>query len=424
MLTSRPAPRRIQVAAALLAGLSLSTVAEDWPQWRGPTRDGISAETGLLREWPDGGPKLLWRITDAGSGYSTPAVSGDRLYLLGNRGLNDEFVQARAAADGRLVWSTHLGKVGQPEQKPNYPGARSTPTVEGDWLYVLGSDGDLACLDTVAGEARWRRHLRTDFGGKPGVWAYSESPLIDGDKLVCAPGGEAAAILALNKHTGEVIWKCAIQGGDEATYASTIVTSIGDVKQYVQCLKQGLTGVDAATGRLLWRFSDTADLKSGGYIQTPVARDGLVYSSAGLVGGAVARVQAKPGGWSAEAVYFSKKLPIGIGGVVLRGDFMYGAAGQTLQCVEYATGDVRWEDRCIGAASICVAEGRLYLHGENGDVALVEATPEGYREKGRFTPADQPDRDRSKAWTYPVVANSRLYLRDLDHLRCYDIAAK
>lgn len=420
---SRRGPESYRLTLALLVGLALSATAGDWPQWRGPTRDGISAETGLLREWPADGPKLLWRVSDAGNGYSTPALSAGRLYLLGNRGLDDEFVQARSASDGRILWSTHLGKVGQPDQKPNYPGARSTPTVDGKWLYVLGSDGDLACLDTTAGEVRWRRHLRSDFGGKPGVWAYSESPLIDGDTLVCAPGGEAAAMIALNKHTGDVVWKCPIPGGDEATYASTIVTAIDGVKQYVQCLKQGLIGVDAATGKLLWRFSETADLKSGGSIQTPVVRDGLVFSSAGLVGGAVARVQAKPGGWSAESVYFSKKLPIGIGGVVLQGDFMYGA-GQTLQCVEYATGEVRWEDRSIGAASVCVAEGRLYLHGENGDVALVEVAPEGYRERGRFTPADQPDRGRSKAWTYPVVANGRLYLRDLDQVCCYDIAVR
>jgi outer membrane protein assembly factor BamB len=411
-------------ALSLLLGLTVSGTAADWPQWRGPTRDGIARETGLLREWPASGPKLLWQVKDAGGGYSTPALAGKRLYLLGNRGLDDEFVQARNAMTGDLLWSTHLGRVGQPEQKPNYPGARSTPTVDGRWLYVFGSDGDLACLDTESGEVRWRRQLRVDFDGRPGIWAYSESPLIDGDKLICAPGGERATILALDKHTGKVVWQCGIPDGDEATYSSTLVTTIDGVKQYVQCLKKGVVGVDAATGRLLWRFSETADLKNGGYILTPVIREGLVYSAAGLIGGAAAKVRQQGGGWTAESVYFSKKLPIGIGGVVLLGDFLYGAAGQSLQCVEFATGETRWEDRCIGAASICAAEGLLYLRGENGDVALVEATPEGYREKGRFTPADQPDRGRSKAWAYPVVANGRLYLRDLNDLRCYDIAAR
>ncbi|MCP5524842.1 MAG: PQQ-like beta-propeller repeat protein [Verrucomicrobiales bacterium] len=407
-----------------MLGLALSGVTGDWPQWRGPTRDGISRETGLLGEWPAEGPRQLWQIQDAGDGYSTPAVSEGRLYLLGNRGLDNEFVQARDADTGRLLWSAPLGKVGQPDQKPNYPGARSTPTVVGRWLYVLGSDGDLACLATDTGAVRWRHQLREEFGGQPGIWAYAESPLIDGDTVVCAPGGKTATLLALDRHTGKVVWQCAVPDGDEATYSSTIVTTLGGVKQYIQGLKKGLLGVAAATGDVLWQFGETADLKNGGYILTPVTRNDLVYSASGLIGGAAARVSQDAHGWSAESVYFSKKLPIGIGGVVLSGDYMYGASGTTLQCVEFATGKVRWEDRCIGAASICAAEGRLYLHGENGDVALVEITAEGYREKGRFTPTDQPDRGNKKAWTYPVVANGRLYLRDLNDLRCYDIAAR
>lgn len=415
------------VLLTLATGASLLTgtlSAEDWPQWRGPTRDGISQETGLLREWPADGPKLLWQVTGTGAGYSTPAVVGDHLFLLGNEGLDNEFVQAFAVSDGQRGWRTRIGKVGNPDQKPNYPGARSTPTVDGDQVYALGSDGDLACLEAASGKVVWQVNLRTDFGGKPGVWAYSESPLIDGGTLICTPGGIEATLVALDKATGDVIWKCAVPGGDEATYPSVIRTEIGGVKQYVQFLKQGLIGVHARTGEVLWRYGETADLRSGGSIMTPVAYRGYVYSAAGLVGGGLARVQSTGDrGYTAETVYFSKKLPIGIGGVVRLGDSMYGASGQTLQCVGFTTGEVKWEDRSIGAASICYADGCLYLRGENGDVALVEASPESYREKGRFSPPNQPDRGRSKAWSYPVVANGRLYLQDIDSLWCYDIAA-
>src|SRR5262249_50674524 len=158
---------------------SCAVIADDWPQWRGPQRNGISSEKGLLQEWPKEGPKLLWKLRDAGTGYSTPSVVGDRLYLLGNRDLENEFVAALSVKDGQRVWSTRLGNVGNPKQKPNFPAARSTPTVEGDVLYALGSDGDLACLDLSKGKTIWHKNLRTDFGGKPGDWAYSESPLID-----------------------------------------------------------------------------------------------------------------------------------------------------------------------------------------------------------------------------------------------------
>ena len=176
-------PRLIALLAAGLPCVAAPLYAKDWPQWRGPNRDGISQETGLLKEWPKEGPKLLWQQKEIGSGYSTPAVVGDRLYLCSNKDMDDEFVQALAVKDGTQVWSARLGKVG-PNQGPQYPAARSTPTVDGELLYALGSDGDLACVEIANGKIRWQKNLRTGFGGKPGKWAYAESPLIDGDMLV------------------------------------------------------------------------------------------------------------------------------------------------------------------------------------------------------------------------------------------------
>ncbi len=399
-------------------------MASDWPQWRGPQRNGISQETGLLQAWPKEGPTLMWKVTGVGSGYSTPAVVGDRLYLLGNEGLENEFVQALAAKNGERLWRTRLGKVGNPKQNPNFPAARSTPTVENEFLYALSSDGDLACLQVGTGAIRWQKNLRTEFGGKPGTWAYAESPLIDGDSLLCTPGGSQATLLALNKNTGEVLWKCALPEGDEAAYASAIAVESGGVRQYVQLLQKGLVGVEAKTGRFLWRYGKAVS-RFGANIPTPIASDGVIYVGTAGTGGGAVRLKAKEGGVEAEQAYFEAKLPTAIGGVVKVGACLYGTTAEAMLCVDFVSGQVQWQDRALGAASLCFAGNRLYLHGENGEVALVEPSPESYREKGRFTPPEQPKHSSpmEKAWAYPVVAHGRLYLRDHGTLWCYEVKA-
>jgi outer membrane protein assembly factor BamB len=399
--------------------VSLSAGANDWPQWRGPHRNGISEETGLLKEWPKEGPKLLWQLKDIGEGFSTPAVVGERIYLLSNRGMDNEFVQALEIKDGKPVWETRLGKVG-PNKGMQHPAARSTPTVDGELLFALGSDGDLACIETATGKPRWHKNLSTDFAGQPGNWAYAESPLIDGDVLVCTPGGKEATLVALNKKDGKVIWKSAVPEGDQAAYASIIIVEASGVKQYVQFLQKGVVGVDAKTGKFLWRYDKTA-AGSPANIPTPVGHEGFVYSATGRSGGGLVKLVPDKGEVKAEEVYFDKKLPTSIGGAVQLGEYLYGTNTQSLVCVEFATGKVKWQDRCVGAGALCYADGRLYIHGEKGDVALVEATPEGYHEKGRFTPPDQPKRGNNQAWAYPVVAHGRLYIRDIGTLWCYDV---
>ncbi len=396
--------------------------AADWPQWRGPNRDGISKEAGLQREWPASGPKLVWRIDNLGGGYSTPSVVGDRLYLITSNDADEEFVKALSVEDGREIWTTPLGKVG-PNEGPQYPGSRSTPTIDGDRLYALSSNGDLACIELETGKIRWKRNIRTDLGGQPGNWAYSESPLIDGDRLICTPGGSEATLVAFDKNTGDIVWKSAVPGGDEAAYASPIIVNAVGIKQYVQFLQNGLVGVDAKDGKFLWRYSRTAE-GSPANIPTPVAKDDLIYSAASRSGGGLIRIVKTGDEVAAEEVYFRPNLPKSIGGAVLVDGFLYGTSGQGLSCVEFATGEIRWQDRSVGAGSLCYADGRLYLHGENGELALVEATPEAYREVGRFTPDGQPDRGNAKAWTYPVVANGRLYVHDLGVLWCYDVSGR
>lgn len=411
--------RWVTMLVASVGLLPLASRAADWPQWRGPERNGISPETGLLKEWPEGGPKQVWQVKDVGGGYSTPAVVGDRIYLLGNEGMDDEFVQARSVNDGKKLWQTRIGKVA-PNRGPQYPGARSTPTVVGDVLYALGSDGDLVCLETKGGKERWKKNLRTDFGGKPGNWAYSESPLIDGDVLVVAPGGSEATIVALNAQTGETVWKTALPEGDEAAYASAVITEAAGKKQYVEFLQKGVVGVDAETGKLLWRYGRTAE-GSPANILTPVVDDNFVYTAASRSGGGLVRIEVNGGSLEAEEVYFSPKLPKSIGGAVKIGDELYGTT-DVLVCADFATGEIKWQDRGVGAASVCYADGHLYLHDEKtGEVVLVEASPEGYSEKGRFTPSAVPERDKERSWAYPAIANGRLYIRDLNALWAYDI---
>ncbi len=422
-MKTQPLPGALLALAA--AGLLPTTPAADWPQWRGPLRNGTTPETGLLQAWPADGPPLVWQRTNLGSGYAAPVVVGDRLYVLANEGLENEFARALATADGQTLWTTRLGRVGRPDQRPNFPAARSTPTVDGELLYALGSDGDLACLETATGRVRWRKNLQTDFGGKPGEWAYAESPLVDGDAVICTPGGAEATVLALNKKTGEVLWKAALPEADEAAYASAIVVETGGVRQVVQLLQKGLVALDRPTGRLRWRYPKPVS-RFNANIPSPLASADLIYvASAGTGGGAV-RVRPANGGTGFEELYFESKLPTAIGGAVAAGEHLYGTTAQVLMCVERATGKVLWEERAIGPASLCYADGRLYLHGENGEVALVEPSPEGYRERGRFSPPGRPKRSHpmEKSWAYPIVAHGRLYLRDHDVLWCYDVKAK
>ncbi|HEX8913300.1 MAG TPA: PQQ-binding-like beta-propeller repeat protein [Humisphaera sp.] len=418
---SRPAV----VAAALSALFAAApAVAADWPQWRGVNRDGTSAEVGLLKEWPAGGPKLLWRAEKLGAGFSTPSVAGGKVFVIGNEGMDAEYVRAYSAADGKLVWSSQkVGRVGNPNQQPPYPAARATPTVDGDLVFALGSDGDLACLDAATGTLKWHKSLRKDFGGKPGDWAYSESPLVEGDRVIVTPGGADATVVALDKKTGEVAWKFASPDADEAGYGSPVVADIAGVRQVVNFLGKGVVGLDPATGKQLWKFAGTSGRAN---MTTPVVHDGLVYTAGGLaVGGAAKVTKGADGTWTATQVYADKKLPISSGGVVRVGDYGYGGTQQGVQCFDLRTGAIKWQEKGVGPASLAVADGRLYLHGEAGPLALVEPTPDGYRERGRFTPADLPPRaPTAKAYAHPVIADGKLFVRDGDVLLCYDVKAK
>lgn len=419
---------RLTLAGAVVGVCSTLASAADWPQWRGPDRTGISADTGLRKEWPKDGPPLRWKATAIGTGYSTPIVVKGRVYLQTTTG-DDEFVLALDEKTGNQVWKQPLGKVGV-NRGPNYPGSRSTPTFDGDKLYCLASDGQLRCLEAAGGTSVWTKHLVTDFGGRVGSekmsWAYSESVLVDGDAVVCTPGGDAATLLALNKKTGEVIWKSALPGSDAADYASIMPVDGPGGKEYVQFLRKGVAGVDAKTGKFLWRYAKTAHY--GANMLTPVVQKNKVFT--GGQGGGLVELSADGDGVKATEIYFQQAPAVGIGGAVLHDGHLYGANNGSLLCVEFATGKVKWQESSVSPCSVCLADGRLYARQhKDGTVVLVDPSPEAYREKGRFKPKDgeqmsDADRKNKLAWPHPIVANGSLYLRDQDFLACYDVKAK
>lgn len=605
---------RIVVLLSMLVGVGVPADSADWPQWRGPNRDGISLETGLLKEWPEGGPPVLWQVDSVGVGYSSIAVKDGRIYTQGDLD-GVEHVIALDAHDGRTLWAVQPGKLGelldlriaaefkqldrngdgvvgeieamarfgwdwnkynQPTTEPieevaerrtaglfaaldgdgdgrlsfaeainqfrdaferidaadpqadaaalaqrraaeyfrqldkdadgrislqesrgtavgrqfsridardpatnrgddqvtldelvaslqkfeagrdgvlsrdevkSYfiqnrfsgddrltdaelrsalggyrngmgDGPRGTPTLDGPRLYAEGGNGDLACLDAATGKTLWHVNLRNDFGGNVPGWGYSESPLVVEEMVIVTPGGKAGTLLALDKHTGKRIWQSA--GMDDAAhYSSPVVSEIDGIRQVVQFARQSVFGVALADGRPLWRY--TAPANGTANCCAPIVEDDLVYASSGYgTGGGLARITTAGSTQSAEEVYFEKKLACHHGGVVKVGDYLYSAGGGPLTCMNFKTGKIAWQARSVGKGSICVADGMLYILSESHAVALAEATPDEYREHGRFKlqPHGKP------SWAHPVVSGGRLYIRDQQSLTAYDVRAR
>jgi outer membrane protein assembly factor BamB len=392
----------------------------DWPRFRGPNLDDISPETGLLKEWPAGGPPLAWKMKDLGAGYSGPAVVGDRIYTAGDKG-DSGFVLALNREDGKVFWSARLGKSDAPGN-PKFEGPRSTPTVDGDRIITLGQWGDLVCVQAATGKEIWRKDLVKDFGGTCPDWGYAESPLVDGDKVLVTPGGSKGAIAALNRNTGDLIWQ-STGFTDPAHYSSLLVEEIGGQRQYIQLTPKSVAGVAAADGKLLWQAPRRGNVA---VIPSPVYADNEVYVTSGYGAGCnLFRIAANGGQFSATQVYANRTMVNHHGGVLKYGDCLFGyAEAKGWTCQDFKTGEAKWQEReKLGKGSLICAEGLLYLRQENGKgtVALIEASPDGYKEHGRF---DQPDRTDKNSWTHPVIAGGKLYLRDQDVLLCYDIKQK
>ncbi len=398
----------------------LSTSAADWPQFRGPRRDGVSTATGLLREWPKDGPTVAWKATGLGTGFSTVAVAGEHVFTMGD--LKDGcYLFALKRSDGSSVWSLKVGNKGG-----NYAGPRCTPTVVGDRVYALGQFGDLVCVDVAAGKEVWRKNLPRDFKGQSGGWNYTESLLVDGDHLICTPGGSDASMLALDRKTGDVVWKGVVPGGDTAGYSSIVIAEIGGVRQYVQLMANGVVGFAARDGKLLWRYGQQGNRFAGNTanIPTPIVQGDQIFCCAGYGrGGALIQISKEDDKFTVKELYFKRELNNKHGGVIKVGEYLYGDHDDSGRpwCADFKTGKVIWEKKergeGSGSASVTAADGHLYVRYDNGWVALVQLGGSKYTEICGF----KIPNSGSNSWPHPVVVDGKLYLREQNTLWCYDI---
>lgn len=406
------------VATCCILPLSVFTLAQgapaagtaEWLQWRGPNRDGISPETGLLQTWPKAGPPLVWRINGAGNGYSSFSASGGRLFTLGARG-NNEYVIAIDRATGKKVWEYLNGRRFQNDRGD---GPRSTPTVDGNRLYVLGGSGDLTCLDAATGQRIWSINIVSKFGGVNPYWGYSESPLIVGDRILINAGGRRASIVAIAKADGATLWQ---QHSDGAGYSSPILMRTGSLNQVIFFTESHTLAVDPRDGRLLWSY-DKANNGTAN-IATPIVRGTRVFVSSDYgTGAALLDVRAAGNFATANEVYFTRDMRNHHASSVLVGDHLYGFSSSILTVLQFDTGRVAWRDRSVGKGSLIFADNRLYLYSENGVVGLAEASPDAYREHGRFSLAQQSG---LPTWSHPIISGGLLVIRDQDSVYAYNV---
>ncbi len=401
----------------------------DWPQFHGPARDSICRQKGLLSEWPAEGPDLLWKLEGLGVGYSGISIADGRIFTMGDRTGPDaepsQFIVAYDLPTRSELWATSVSP-------PHDDGPRSTPTVDGELLYAIGTEGDLLCVEAATGVVRWQKSLPDDFGGRMmSKWKYSESPLVDGDRLLCTPGGPQSAIVALDKRNGELLWQCELpgvgpEGNDGAGYASMTVAEIRGVRQVVQVMGRGVVGVEAETGRLLWSYNEIANTIAN--ICSPAVWGDYVFATTGYgTGSVLLRISRDGESFAAEPVYRlgAREFENHHGGVVLLGGHLYGGHGTNKGapvCLDLATGQIAWKAQAPerGSAAVLYADGHLIFRYDRGLVALVEATPEEFRLKGSF----RPIAGEGPGWPHPVIHDGKLYLRHNDLLSCYDLSVK
>ena len=410
------------VFALVLGSVAWSAESAPWPTFRGSDRTAIAPDTGLLKSWPDGGPKLVWEAEGAGRGYASVAIAGGKIYTIGDGPSTvddkDEFLMCFDQADGKQLWLTKTG----PAWGGGYKGSRSTPTVDGERVYVVSAQGVLVCCNSASGKELWRRDFKADFGGDKGDgWGYSESVLVDGDRVIATPGGEKSTVVALNKLTGDTIWQCDRPGNRGAGHASIVISTIGGTKVYVQSTASGPMGVRAKDGKLLWTYDID---RTTAVIPTPIIRGDLVFFTAGYGRGGALLKQVPTGDEiKIEEVYPLKPaLSNRHGGAVLVGDYIYADSDHNGVpfCAELMTGEIKWKERGPGrqSAAIAFADGCLYVRFQDGTMALIEASPEKQNVLGSFK---IPGSGRDPSWSHPVIAEGKLYLREGDKLLCYDL---
>lgn len=400
--------------AQKLAG---QAIGQDWPRFNGANHDNISSETGLLQEWPAEGPKLLWTAKGLGAGYSGLSVVKGIVYTLTNKAAGECMV-ALDAGTGEKIWCTAFGPATSPSVGP---GPRSTPTIDGKMAYGLGADGLLVAIETETGKVNWKKNILEEFSGGNINWGICESVLIDGEKLICTPGGTDGTVIALNKETGEKIWSCVTPQKESAAYASALPAELAGIRQYVQFTSQGTIGV-SSDGNFLWRNNSSSN--SSANCSSPLVSGDYVFSASNYgTGGALVKLTPKDDGVEATLVYHTNDMKSHHGDLVIRDGLIFGSDDPgILTCLDLQTGKKKWQNRSVGKGSVTCADGMLIVRSEKGPIGLVKAQGDKYEELGQF---EQPDRSDRDSWTHPVVAaDGRLFLRDQDILLCYDLKRK
>ncbi len=388
-------------------GADVDSVAGHWPQWRGVNRDGISEESGLLTEWPQQGLPILWKVA-GGDGFSSLAVSDGRVYTFVDRD-NTEWAVCLKADSGEELWKVATSPTFREPQGGD--GARSTPTVDGSKVYFLGATGALLCLDKKTGETLWQRNVLKDFNASNLHWGVSSSPLVEEDLLLVNVGGPSASVVAFHKTTGEVMWKA---HDDVAGYASPLPITVEGIREIVFFCGKAILGLSPEDGTLHWRHEwlTTSEMN----IATPIFSDPFLFVSSGRgTGSGLFRLSREGNGVSAEVLWTKKLMQNHYNGCILVGDYLYGFDNSILKCIRLKDGKEMWADRSVGKGSLIAARGHLFILGEQGDVAMAKATPEGYQELGQMKILDY------KSWTPPALAGGRLYLRDQHHIACLDL---
>jgi outer membrane protein assembly factor BamB len=397
------------VHTALISGIARAT---DWNQFRGPNRDNISTETGLLAEWPEGGPDLLWTGSGLGEGYSAVSVVGDLIFTMGNRD-GGEFIIALDRSSGDVVWKTRNGNE---YHDGTGNGPRGTPTVVDNRVYALGGNGDLTCCSADSGDVHWHRNILIDYQGSNITWGISESVLVDGDVVICTPGGSKGTVVALNAKTGTEEWASRVPESPQAAYASPVIAETGATKQYVIFTSKGIVGIQADNGKALWGQNKSSNGTAN--CATPLVIGKHIYSSSDYGTGAeLIQISARRNRISSKVVYFNKSMKNHHGGMVHVDGYVYGSSSDILTCIDLKSGKPTWRQRSM-KGSVVYADGRIVFRHEDGPVVLVEASSKAFNELGRF---NQPERSGRPAWAHPVIAGKRLYLRDQDKLLVYDL---
>jgi len=387
----------------------------EWPQFRGPKRDNLSRETGLLKQWPSGGPKLLWTAKDIGEGFSTVAVKDEFIYTTGN--ISKNTVITALDLNGKVRWTAKNG----PAYERSKPGTRSTPTINDGRLYHENADGDVVCLESDTGRKIWSLNILERFEGRNITWALAESLLIDGNNVICTPGGETVGVAALDKKTGRTLWTC--KGiNDKPGYSSPIVFEYKGLRQIVVLMAKSVVGINADSGRLLWRVQHVTPFDEN--INTPIFHDGCVFICSRTTGSRLFRLKIDGERASIEEVWKSELLESQHGGIVLIDGYLYGSSRISVLgpwiCLDFKTGKRMYSEFGIDTGSLTYADGLIYALNQRSTMALVLPTPQTFQIVSQFS---LPKGGKGPTWAHPVVCNGRLYIRHGNFLYCYEIKA-